>query len=98
MIEGRLIHMSRRDWNDVLENMGINEISLGDEEYDQVIHLITAANGADKFFGSDTNNIRNESVEVARRLDERISNGWIGHGCLNIIDNSTDFGEKRIEY
>ena len=33
--------------------MGFNAIQLRDRRYDAVIHLVTAANGADKYYNLD---------------------------------------------
>lgn len=62
--------------------------------YQHVIHLVTAANGAPEFYTTDNNKARRESLEEARRMDERTLNAWIGRDRLTIIDNSTDFEHK----
>jgi len=36
-----------------------------------VIHLVTAARGAEKHYGSETNPSRYENLEEARKLDEK---------------------------
>ena len=65
---------------------------LRDERYDQVIHLVTAANGAVDYY--EKTDIRTEEAEVACKLDHCTSQAWIGHPQYNLIDNSTDFDTK----
>lgn len=70
--------------------------------YDAVLHLVTAANGAEKFYqwndpnSTDVGNnaARSESPEEARIKDEKTLNAWIGHPHLRVFDNSTDFDGK----
>ena len=70
--------------------------------YDAVIHLVTAADGAEKFYqwndpnSTETGNnaARSENPEQARINDKKTLNAWIGHPHLRIIDNSTDFTGK----
>ena len=63
--------------------------------YNGVIHLVTAAEGAEKFYTLENNKARRENLEEAKAIDERIKNCWIGHPHLKVIDNSTDFEGKK---
>lgn len=64
--------------------------------YNGVIHLVTAAEGAEKFYTLENNKARRENLEEAKVIDRKIKNCWIGHPHLKVIDNSTDFeGKKR---
>ena len=63
--------------------------------YNGVIHLVTAAKGAEKFYTLENNKARRENMEEARAIDQRIKNCWIGHPHLKVIDNSTDFEGKK---
>jgi len=65
--------------------------------YDVVLHLTTAANGAEEFYTTENNQARSESPELARELDEVTKKSWLGHNKLRIIDNSTDFRGKMGE-
>lgn len=58
---------------------GKTEIELRDQRYDYVVHLVTAANGAEEFYTTANNNARSEGVELAIKLDSLCSNAWIGH-------------------
>lgn len=88
-------YMPREEWLETLSDLGLNEISLRDERYDCVVHLVTAANGAEEYFGSENNRVRSEGLDLARHLDDLVSKAWIGHPYYDIIDNSTGFEEKQ---
>ena len=70
--------------------------------YDCVLHLVTAADGAEEFYqwndpnkpDSGNNAARRESPEEARHLDKKTLNSWVGHPHLKVIDNSTNFSDK----
>ncbi len=64
--------------------------------YDAVFHLVTAADGAEKYYNLTSNTVRRESIEEARRLDIETMAVWTGTPHLRIIDNSTAF-EKKLE-
>ncbi len=72
-------------------------VSFGDiyKRYDAVIHLVTAALGAEKYYSNKSNRVRYESLEEARDLDRRILAGWRPHKNLTVIDNSTGFRKKK---
>ena len=62
--------------------------------YDAVVHLVTAAIGAEQFFSHETNEHRLEGVEEAVRVDEALRAGWAGHPNLKVIENEGSFEEK----
>lgn len=65
------------------------------DSYDGVIHLVTAASGAEQFYTLENNKARRETFEEAKNADERTKNAWIGHSHLKIINNSAaDFEAK----
>ena len=64
------------------------------DSYDLVLHLVTAANGAEESYTLANNTARTESPERARELDQKTLSAWLGHPRLRIIDNSTDFDTK----
>lgn len=78
----------------LLEEERLNYYDVRDR-YDAVIHLVTAANGAESFYTLDNNKARLEvSLADAIRADELTLKAWIGHQHLRVIDNSTDFEGK----
>ena len=85
----------------LLADKGIS-ISEAFNRYDAVLHLVTAANGAEKFYqwndpskeNVGNNAARSESPEEARIKDKKTLNSWVGHPHLRVFDNSTDFNGK----
>src|SRR5262249_7256459 len=65
------------------------------ESYQAVMKLTTAADGAPEFYALASNVARNKTPEQAVRLDGRIEEAYHRHPHLRVIDNSTDFEEKK---
>lgn len=86
-------YLSEQLFNLLLRQKNASEISLL-ERYDEVTHLVTAANGAEQFYTLSNNNARTETIEEARRLDLKTQLAWLGHDYLNIVTNSNDFDYK----
>ena len=86
-------YMTEQDFGWILKQMQTSRISLRDQ-YDAVFHLVTAANGAEKYYTLANNQARTETVEEASALDDRLIACWTGHPHFRIIDNSTGFEEK----
>jgi len=87
-------YMSKESWDKVLKANGWNAVELRDNRYNQVIHLITAANGAEDFYNIEDNPCRTEGLDLARQLDKATIEAWVGHPYIDVIDNSTDFDTK----
>jgi CYTH domain-containing protein/thymidylate kinase len=85
--------VSNEDFRTMLNNKGLKEVKLRDR-YSGVIHLVTAAEGAEAFYTTENNGARIETPEEARELDRRTRESWLGHPHLKIIDNRTDFEGK----
>ena len=86
-------YMDDLEFLQALEYLGTNEIELRDN-YDAVFHLVTAANGAEKYYTTVNNSVRTETLEEAAALDNKLIYAWTGHPHLRVIDNSTDFEGK----
>ena len=81
-------------FNMILEKMEMLRIPhLRDGRYDTVLHLVTAANGAQDFYVNDP--ARRETFEEACRIDQAIQDAWVGHPRWRLIDNSTGFTQKK---
>ncbi|KAF8766346.1 TRPL translocation defect protein 14 like protein [Argiope bruennichi] len=81
-------------WENMLAANGWNAVQLRDNRYNQVVHLITAANGAEEFYNVEDNSCRTEGLDLARERDRRAAEAWVGHPYIDVIDNSTDFDTK----
>lgn len=90
-------YMTPDEWQALLSDLNLNEVQLRDRNYDAVIHLVTAANGAPEAYKLE--GVRNETPQEAIEQDRRLQLAYLGHGHHKIIDNSTDFNTKlcRIE-
>jgi len=78
----------------MIGNFGLTCRNLSDDRYHAVMHLQTAALGAEKFYTLENNSARTETPEVARALDARTLLAWQCHQHPRVIDNSTDFDGK----
>ena len=79
---------------DFFEFVRRNSFSIYDirDSFDGVVHLVTAADGAEEFY--EQNDVRIETPEEARALDKKTQWAWVGTPHLRIIDNSTGFDAK----
>lgn len=58
-------YVSKDNWQALLDDMGVNNVILRDNRYDAILHMVTAADGAEKFYDSETNVARYEGLEEA---------------------------------
>lgn len=59
--------------------------------------MVMAAKGAEKFYTTENNEARRETLKEAMKADENVMAAWVGHPHLIVIDNSTDFEKiKRV--
>lgn len=86
-------YLDEISWRKLLNELNLNELKLMNR-YDQVIHLVTAAEGKAEYYTTANNEARSEDAELARLRDTNTLNAYIGHHNLKIADNSSDFSEK----
>lgn len=86
-------YMSDGQFEAVMAETALGYPELRDS-YDAVLHLVTAARGAEEAYTLENNAARQETPEQAREMDERTLNAWIGHPHLRIIGNETSFEGK----
>jgi AAA domain len=65
-------YLTSENWQALLDDMGCNTVMLRDNRYDAVVHMVTAADGAEKFYASLSNEARYESVEEAIDKDKKL--------------------------
>jgi len=87
-------YLPRQDWDKILENNNLNEVDIRDNRYSQVIHLVTAARGAEEHYTRSNNKARSEDLAMAVKNDILVGEAWVGHPYYEQIDNSTDFEIK----
>jgi len=74
------------------------DAELRDKRYDCVLHLVTAANGAEPFYTLQGNAARTEGAGEARDVDRRLMGAWMGHPAFILVDNvSVGLFEEKLE-
>jgi len=93
-------YLPEEGWAKVLTATGLTTSELL-HRYDSVLHLVTAADGAEQFYkwgkvmdDSGGNVYRQESPEIARELDQKITKAWAAHGNVGRIENKGSFKDK----
>ena len=81
------------EFQKICNDFNTNEIEMRDN-YDAVFHLVSCAKGAEEFYTKDNNSARQENIDEARIVDDKIIAAWTGHPHFRIIDNSMSFEEK----
>lgn len=87
-------YMKPEMWQDITQAVGTDTQRLRDDRYDAVLHLVSAADGAERYYTTANNRERTEGLELARQLDKKIINAWTGHPHLRVINNDDDFDRK----
>ena len=83
-------------WQEITSAVGVTTQQLRDERYDAVLHLVSAADGAEQFYTTSNNAQRLEKadekgLQIARMLDKKVIEAWTGHPHLRVINNHEDF-------
>jgi CYTH domain-containing protein len=86
-------YVTQEIWDALTPTFG-GVIAMRDSRYEAVIHMVTAADGAESAYTLSNNEARYETAEEARGADKRTQDAWVGHPHLRIIDNSTGFDQK----
>lgn len=87
-------YLDTESWQALTDELSYSNVKLRDERYDAVIHMVTAANGAEQFYSRENNVARTESVEQAIFIDNRLIQVWTGHPHLRIVGNEYGFEHK----
>ena len=84
------------DHAQVLEEFNWTVPQLRDQRYEAVVHLVTAAIGAERFYTLENNKARMESRPEAIALDGRLARAWVGHNALHVVENGSGSFEEKI--
>ena len=87
-------YMQPQLWKDITTAVGTSTTELRDHRYDAVLHLVSAADGAEKYYTTANNRQRTEGLEMAREVDKKVISAWTGHPHLRVINNHEDFNNK----
>uniref|UniRef100_A0A0N5ABN0 AAA_28 domain-containing protein n=1 Tax=Syphacia muris TaxID=451379 RepID=A0A0N5ABN0_9BILA len=74
-------------WKRMLDDLGLDQFSLRENRYDQIVHMTTAADGAEEYYSLANNYARKESLENAIKQDQKTRSAWLGHPRVDVIDN-----------
>lgn len=91
-------YIKSEEWEEITAMVGTNSNELR-ERYDAVLHLVSAADGAEQYYTTATNATRyekanEEGLRMARALDKKVIKAWTGHPHLRVINNHDDFDNK----
>ena len=83
-------YIKPEEWQEITQMVDTDSDKLR-QRYDAVLHLVSAADGAEQYYTTATNATR---YEKARELDKKVINAWSGHSHLRVINNHDDFNAK----
>lgn len=91
-------YMTAEMWSHLMELADTSSEELR-RRYDAVLHMTTTACGSEEFYTTSTNAQRyeqanEEGMRIARELDRKVYEAWIGHPYLKVIDNQEYFAQK----
>lgn len=90
-------YISPEGWQALMDENGFNMVNIRDKRYDAIIHMVTAAEGAEKYYTLENNTARYETdLSVAIDIDRKIRSAWVGHPALIIADNSASSFDEKI--
>lgn len=81
-------YISREKWEEILSQNALDEVEIRDNRYNQVIHMISAAKGAEAFYTIENHTSRSEDLETARTLDTKAAEAWVGHPNVDSVGNT----------
>jgi CYTH domain-containing protein len=93
-------YMSPETWNEITRAVGTSTSELR-QRYDAVLHLVSAADGAEQYYTTANNaqryeQMNEEGLRIARSLDKKVIHAWTGHPHLRVINNHDDFEAKML--
>ena len=91
-------YISHDMWHELCDRCDTDPNRLR-QRYDAVLHLVSAADGAEQYYTLATNANRyeqanEEGLQLARDLDKKVNRAWKGHPHLRVINNHDDFDAK----
>ena len=70
-------------------------LNLIEKRYDAIVHMVTAAEGAEEFYNL-SNEARYENAEQARARDKALRECYLGHHQYFMVDNKAKNFEDKI--
>jgi CYTH domain-containing protein/predicted ATPase len=88
-------YTSPQEFELLLAGEGLSLVQARDVRYDAAIFLRSVAYDAPHLYTRENNAARRETVDEARKADERTLAAWVGHPHLRVIDNRGDLVWKK---
>jgi len=79
--------ISAQEWAKLLDKLSLEESHICENRYDQVVHMVSAADGAEDFYTCEDHSARFEGLELAKERDRRAMEAWSEHPYVDIVDN-----------
>lgn len=89
-------YINKESFDKVCKKMGWSREFLTSERYDLVLHMVTAADGAEEFYTTANNAQRRETVDEAKQMDKNTQQVWIDHFNLKVVDNQGDGFDAKL--
>ncbi len=91
-------YMAPEMWEQITRAVGTSTAELR-QRYDAVLHLVSAADGAEQYYTTANNaqrleQMNEEGLRIARSLDKKVIKAWTGHPHLRVINNHDNFDNK----
>lgn len=91
-------YIDKEMWCELMASCDTNTEKILDR-YDGVVHLASAAEGAEQYYTLETNINRYEKADeaglaLARSLNSKVLDAWSSHPVLRTIESSDDFDAK----
>ncbi|KAI1712656.1 AAA domain-containing protein [Ditylenchus destructor] len=92
-------YLDSEGWQRIMKDCNLNCFDLRENRYNQVVHMVTAADGADDYYTLKNNNARYEGIKEAIDQDSTTRNAWVGHPYVDIVDNKScsNFNDKILQ-
>ena len=71
-----------------MDDLGTNVSQMRDNRYEGIIHMVTAADGAQAFYQTENNEARYENIDEAKDKDKKLAQIYMGHRKWYKIDNN----------
>ena len=65
--------MPIESWDKLISREKWSNVELRDSRYNQIVHMTTAALGAEEFYTTEEHVVRHEGPELARTLDHKVA-------------------------
>ena len=87
--------VSKTAWQALVDELGSSTINLRENRYDAVVHMVTAADGAESFYETVTNEARYNTAAESVVIDKKLREAYMGHPAWFMIDNpGCNFDQK----